>query len=163
MYSKHGISQHNVRLYGVFKDERDEDESVVGIISVFFADVDHRAVISRAGASDSSATPVMKARPRLPLCLSNYCAAAEGSFFILQEPWGDSTTLFADFGLFARASLSFFFSFWVSSFCTARRFNFDQGFQRSRSEASLFVHCVNMMSSGFSLSIFTVLRIFTNV
>lgn len=47
----------------------------------------------------------------------------------------------------------FFFSFWVSSFCTARRFNFDQGFQRSRSEASLFVHCVNMMSSGFSLSI----------
>lgn len=110
-------------------------------------------MISRAGASDSSATPVMKARPRLPLCLSNYCAAAEGSFFILQEPWGDSTTLFADFGLFARASLSFFFSFWVSSFCTARRFNFDQGFQRSRSEASLFVHCVNMMSSGFSLSI----------
>ena len=98
-----------MRLYGVFKDERDEDESVVGIISVFFADVDHRAVISRAGASDSSATPVMKARPRLPLCLSNYCA--EGSFFILQEPWGDSTTLFADFGLFARASLSFFFLF----------------------------------------------------
>lgn len=63
-----------------------------------------------------------------------------------------------------RSSVSFFFfSFWVSSFCTARRFNFDQGFQRSRSEASLFVHCVNMMSSGFSLSIFTLLRIFTNV
>ena len=98
-----------MRLYGVFKDERDEDESVVGIISVFFADVDHRAVISRAGASDSSATPVMKARPRLPLCLSNYCAAAEGSFFILQEPWGDSTTLFWGFGLFPRAFLSFFF------------------------------------------------------
>lgn len=91
---------------------------------LFFADVDHRAVISRAGASDSSATPVAKTPPLLIELLHR----RRRIVFFSQ---GSESTLFADFSPVSPFFLFLFFGYRIE-FLRSHAFNFDQRFQRSR-------------------------------